>query len=361
MRHDLARVGEVGSCRSRGALRRLRARSLAAAAAGLAAAGLAAGCGSAAAPGTGSASRVTGQVTIAAVPGLDSIPVFLAQQEGLFTKAGLSRIVVRRYSSATAELAALNSGQADIAASDYGDIFLAQARRKDLRVLADGYDASPGVMEVMTWPGSPVRTPANLKNQSVAAPDDDLLATGRHPVSLGTAAAAEVLGDYFPTLQTAPVTWVPMSQQQEVAGLESHHLQAALLGQPYIAEAESQVGAVEVLDAYSASTQSMPLSGYVATSSWVARNSAAVADFRSAIARAKSQASSTAVVDMLLPKIDPGVTQIDANLASPGSYPASTSVTALQRVVRLLWNSPWSRQTFQGLSPPEVTQMVAGG
>ena len=57
-------------------------------------------------------------------------------------------------------VSALQNAQADIAASDYGNVFYAEAyaaRRHDikhplLRILADGYDATAGVLEVLTLP-----------------------------------------------------------------------------------------------------------------------------------------------------------------------------------------------------------------
>src|SRR5215469_16165445 len=139
MRHDP--VGAPEPARSG---RSLRARCLLGAAAALAVT-TAAGCSSAATAG----GTVSATITIAAVPGIDTAPLYLAQKSGDFSANGLTHVVIKPYTTEAAELGALQSGQADIAASDYGDIFFAQSQTANLRVLADSYDAAPGVLEII--------------------------------------------------------------------------------------------------------------------------------------------------------------------------------------------------------------------
>jgi NitT/TauT family transport system substrate-binding protein len=281
---------------------------------------------------------VSGTVTIAAIPGIDTAPLYLAQKNGYFAAEGLSHVVIKTFASESAELTALQGGQADIAASDYGDIFYAQSQSPDLRVLADSYDAAPGVLEIITLPHSPIASPADLAGQTIGVPNDQQLpiSGSDRPLSLETAAATEVLTNYLGNAALS-MNWQPMSQQQEITALEHHDLQAVLISEPYIYEAESQLGAVEVLDAYSGSTAGLPLTGYVATNAWVTHNPAAVADFQAAVGQAQTQASMTGQVQQLLPKTT-GMTAADADLSTIGTYPTSTSVTGLERVVRLLAN-----------------------
>ncbi len=71
-----------------------RARYLLAAASGLAVL-VSAGCaGTASAGGT-----VSDTITIAAVPGVDNAPLYLAQKEGLFAAAGLKNVEIKSYAS----------------------------------------------------------------------------------------------------------------------------------------------------------------------------------------------------------------------------------------------------------------------
>jgi NitT/TauT family transport system substrate-binding protein len=337
--------------------RRIRqARYLLGAASGLAVL-LAAGCaGSSTAGGPDSAT-----ITIAVVPGVDNAPVFLAQKDGLFAAAGLAHVVIKTEPTQTQELSALQNAQAgvDIAASDYGDVFYQQAQSPDLRILADGYDATSGVLEILTLPGSSIKSPLDLANQQVGLPDDDILPVNPgDPVSLEAAAATQVLSNYLGN-DAASVQWQPMSQQQEVTDLVQHRLKAILVSEPYIFQAESQVGAVEVLDACSGSTANLPLYGYVAMNAWVRDNPVAVADFRSAIAKAQAQASMTGEVQRILPRAA-GLTVQDADLVTIGAYPTATSANGLDRVVRLLADYNMIRvgpnASWSGAVPPMIVR-----
>ena len=292
------RLDPAGNLLPKRSRRAVRARHLLAAASGLAVLG-AAGCGGSATAG----GTVASTITIAAVPGVDNAPIYLAKKEGLFAAAGLKNVVIKTFTSQSAELSALQGAHADIAASDYGSIFYQQSQSHDLRILADGYDAGAGILEVLTWPGSGIKSPLDLANQRIGLPADavlpGLLGSG-HPISLAAAAATEVLTNYLGN-NAESVQWAPMQQQQEVKALEQHRIKAILVSEPYIYEAESQAGATSVLDACSGSTASLPLTGYVAMSAWVKDNQAAVADFRQAMATAQSDAAMTGQVQQLLP------------------------------------------------------------
>jgi NitT/TauT family transport system substrate-binding protein len=324
MRLDLAGVLRPGGNRWPA-----RVKCLAALGAGLSLL-LAAGCaGSSSAGGA-----VSARITIGVVPGIDNAPLELAVKEGLFTAAGLSNVTITDYSTESAELAALQSDKVQIAASDYGSIFYAQANMPapNLRILADGYDAAPNVMEILTLPGSAIKSPADLADQTVAIPNDDTL--GSTAISLEQTAATEVLFNYLGNNDTS-VHWLPMPQAQEVTALLDHQVKAILVGEPYIFQAESEAGATEVLDAFSGATAGLPISGYVAMNSWVKDFPAAAADFQAAIGKAQTQAQTAGEVQQLLPGYA-SMTSEDADLATIGTYPNSTSVASLQTVVRLL-------------------------
>jgi NitT/TauT family transport system substrate-binding protein len=347
MRHDPA-LASLPSRLRRGS----RARYVLAPVAALAAL-ISAGCST----GGSAGGAVSNTITIAAVPGIDTAPLYLAQKNGLFAAEGLTHVVIKNYSSEPAELAALQNAQADIAASDYGDIFYAQSQSPDLKVLADGYDATQGVLEVLTLPGSAITSPVNLAGARVGVPDDQVLlglTNSGDPISLDTAAATQVLSNYLGN-NAESVTWVPMSQPDEISALEHGQLAAVLVSEPYIYEAESQVGAVAVLDACSGSTASLPLSGYVAMKAWVKDNPAAVADFQAAIAQAQTQASMSGEVQQLLPRTA-GMSVEDADLSTIGTYPTSTSVVGLERVVRLMWNFNMLKSGEAPSVPPMVVK-----
>lgn len=339
MRLDLA--GVPLPSRSR---RAVKTRHLLAAVSGLAVL-LSAGCGGSGGPG----GPVSSTITIAVVPGIDNAPVYIAAKDGLFTAAGLGHVVIKTYSTEAAEMNALASNQANIAASDYGDIFAAQStdlstRASHLQILADGYDATAGALEVLTWPGSKIKSPAELASSQtgpIGLPSESLLPSYNPssvvgPASLDAAAATNVLSNYLGNAATS-IQWAPMTQAQEVTELRLHQLNAILVSEPYIFQAEQEFGAVEVLDACSGSTTNLPLSGYAATDVWAKQYPSAVADFQSAIAKANADASTIGQVQQILPHFA-GMSVQEADLATVGIYPTTTSANDLDRVVRLLYN-----------------------
>lgn len=311
----------------------------------------AAGCSASGAAG-GSISRT---ITIAAVPGIDDAPLYLAKHDGLFAAAGLQHVVILPESQESNVFSALHGNRAQIAAADYGDILYQQSHKSansaGYKILADGYDAPAGTLEVLTMPKSPIKSPAQLEGATVAVPNDDKLQVkAGSPVSLEAAAATEVLQNYV-GMAPSTVKWDPMPEASEIAALKDGRVQAILVGQPYVFEAEQDDGAVELMDVASGFTANLPLSGYVATSSWAKQNPAAVADFQSALAKAQADASMSGPVQSVLPHYM-GVSSQVADLATIGSYPTTTSATEIARVENML-------STYHMISAsPSIAQMV---
>ena len=103
----------------------------------------------------GSAGEAAGgeQITVAVVPGFANAPLQVAVEHGLFSQRHLD-VTVQTYQNLQQAYDALTSGQADVISGDYAGLLYAQAAqgRPKLRLVADGYDAAPGVMEVLTLP-----------------------------------------------------------------------------------------------------------------------------------------------------------------------------------------------------------------
>ena len=81
---------------------------------------LAVGC-QAASSSTGLPTQQT-PITVAAIKGVDNAPLYLAQRDGAFSRAGLD-VTIRPYASVGLELRALSKGSVNIAAGDYVDFF----------------------------------------------------------------------------------------------------------------------------------------------------------------------------------------------------------------------------------------------
>ncbi len=301
------------------------------------------------------ASHSTGQqITVAAVPGIDNANLFLAKHDGYFSKAGVN-VKIIRYTSVAAEITALNNGTVNIIAADYGNMFYAQsvAPRPIYKVVADGYDAAPGVVEILTLPGSSVKSPDDLSGLRVPVPNSEQVTVQKgDPGSLSLASAVSVLQSDGVNL--AAVDWDPMTQTQEINELVHHQVQAILVTGTSVYQAQ-QEGAVELIDACSGPTAGIPLDGFFATKAWLAENSnsAAAKAFQQGIYNADAAAAMPGPIQAVLPSYA-GLSKEEADLVSTGTYPLSTITASLQRTAALMNNEGMTKIDVN------VAAMVAG-
>ncbi len=310
---------------------------------------IAAGCAAAAAvllagcqaPGTGAA-PATGQappgssITVASVPGVGGAPLYVAQQQGYFRQAGLT-VHIRSFPSAAAEVAALHSGAANVAVGDYADFFYAQVQdaAAPMVVLADGYDAGPNVMDVLVRSDSTITSPQDLLGKTIGTAAPQLMpnSPGGPPYSLETVAASSVLEN--DGIQPNSVTWKPMPANDLIGALRSHLVDAILVTEPQIFQAEIQLGARSVLDACSGETVNLPLDGYFAQASYAKQHQGALAAFHAALLRAQASANQPAPLNAALAHYA-GMSRQTAALITVGVYPTSLKVGSLQRVADLM-------------------------
>lgn len=305
--------------------------------------------------GSGSSGGVSGSgpITVAVVPGIDNAPLRVAVQEGLFRQNGLN-VVVRNYPSIGAEYRALTSGQAQVAAGDYTDFFYMQSGGAKLRLIADGYDAASNSVAILTLPGSKVMTPQDLQGLpgGVAAAPAGLVQAGKAvPFNIQTLAAQEVLQN--DGVSSSTVTWKPMPPQDMIGALRTGQVKAILVTEPYILQAEEQLGAVELVNASTGVTDGLPMSGYFSLASYQHANPSAVQAFQQALAQAQSECAQRGLVQGALSHLT-GMTTGESALVTLGTYPASLNVGQVQRVATLMYDSGMIR------TPVTVSSLTAG-
>ncbi len=280
-------------------------------------------------------------ITVAAVPSVGDAPLYLAGRDGLFTQHGL-KVTIKNYSSLKAEVQALANGQADIAAGDYTDFFGQAGKEfagKDgtgttLRVVADGYDAAPNVMEVLTLPGNNITSPADLQGKTVATPMSQALGfTENQPYNMETLATQTVLRT--DGVSVTSINWKEMSPRNEVQALGDHKASAILVSEPYLFQAQ-QLGAVSVLDSASGVTQNMPLLGYFTTSSYATAHPQSIRAFQAALTQAQTSAAARGQIQSMFTRAI-GISPQDAPLISLGTYPTFFSIGQIQRVADLMY------------------------
>jgi len=300
---------------------------------------LAVGCTSASSP--TAAGRAS--ITVAVTSGADNAPLVIAAKNGLFRDRGLN-VVVKTYTSLRLEFQALKNGSIDIAAGDYADFFYAEAVGKaSLHLVADGYDAMSNVMEVLSLPGSGITTPQDLVNKVVATPEPQLIpanngpyASGSVPYNIETLATEAVLNSEGVT--PTSVAWQPTPPQDMIGELRRGQVSAILATEPYITQAESQLGAVEVMDSCSGLTANLPLSGYFSLAAYARAHGAQLQQFRAALASAQANATAGGSLQAMLPQFT-GMSTQDAALVTIGSFPTSLIVGQVQRVADLMYDS----------------------
>jgi NitT/TauT family transport system substrate-binding protein len=297
-------------------------------------------------PGTGTssgqgASQAQGggqQITVAVVPGFENAPLQVGVKDGLFAQHGLN-VTVQTYQSLQQAYGALTSGQAEVISGDYSGLLYVQAhaRRARLRLIADGYDATPGLMEVLTLPGSSVRVPQDLQGKAVATPPRELAPfSASAPYNIETLATESALQS--DGVSPSSVVWDAMPPGSMISALRDHTVSAIVATEPYILQAETQLGAIELLDACSGVTAGLPLSGYFTTASYAGGNTAAIQAFRAALDEAKASTAEPGTVQSVLRTL-PEMSSREAALVTIGQYPTFLSVGQVQRVADLMYGT----------------------
>jgi NitT/TauT family transport system substrate-binding protein len=288
-------------------------------------------------PGTGAAGSEP--ITVAVVPGIDNASLRVAVQDGLFQEHRL-RVTVKDYQSLGAEFQALTSGQAQIAVGDYTGFLYEQAvGRASLQLIADGYDAAPNSVAILTLPGSGITKPQQLQGQSggVATPPAQVVPySATVPYNIQTLAAEQVLQN--DGVSPSSVNWTQMQAPAMISALRSGQVKAILATEPYILEAEKQLGAIEVVDASSGVTSGLPMSGYFSLASYAHANPSAVQAFQGALSQAQSDCAQRGPVQAVLSKLT-GMSTGDAAQVTLGTYPTSLNAGQVQRVATLMYDS----------------------
>jgi ABC-type nitrate/sulfonate/bicarbonate transport system substrate-binding protein len=288
-------------------------------------------------------------VRVAQTPGVGDAPLFLAFQQGLFRKAGL-QVRITNYGSTRDELVALQQGKADVAFGDYADMFYAQAKggKNGLKlvIVAGGYDALANTMEVLALPPGQhqpaILSPKDLVGKTIGTASAGVMPSNvaGMPYSLDTVATQSVLQNN--SIKPSSISWRPLPpgapQQQLLQDLATHQVNAILATEPTIFEAESQLGAVPVLDSCTGATSNLPLDGYFSTRTFATAHHAKLAAFRDVLLRAQALANNQSAPVRNTLEGSEGMSVQDASLLTIGQYPTTVSVSDLQRVISLMFS-----------------------
>ena len=211
----------------------------------------------------GAGGSVSGTITIAAVPGVDNAPSTWPRKKGCSPPLGLTcrdqdLLEPGRRAERAAERPGRHRGQR------LRQHLLQQAQSHDLRILADGYDAGAASSRCSPCPGSTDQVAAGPgePDRSACPATACCVEPARRsgsPISLDAAAATQVLRNYLGNQAES----VHVGADAAAAG--NHRARAAQAARRSWSASRTstrpraRLGAVEVLDACSGSTASLPL------------------------------------------------------------------------------------------------------
>jgi NitT/TauT family transport system substrate-binding protein len=288
-----------------------------------------AGCGgsgsSAGSSGSGSGLEKT-HLNVGALAVADDAPLYVAIKEGYFKQVGLTVTPVPVAQSTQAIPDMLRGSVDIIAGANYVSFF--QAEAKDVvsfKVLADATHCQPSTFNVMTLPGSGIKTAANLAGKTVAVN----LTNNVQTLTLDAVLKKD-------GVNSSSVHYVEVPFPDMVAALKAHRVDAISAIEPYITASSQQLGAVPVVSQCTGPTAGFPLSGYFATASWAQQNPNTAKAFQKALDKAQALADSNpAVVRQILPTYTK-VTAATANVLKLNTYPATLSDSAMQQVASMM-------------------------
>jgi NitT/TauT family transport system substrate-binding protein len=278
-------------------------------------------------------------LTVAAVPALDSAGLYIAQQRGLFAAEGLHVTIVPAISSATV-IAAQRAGKYDITVGAYVAYMIADAtQHANLRVLAPGSDMAPLTQEVMIAAGSSILSVAGLKGKKIGVNALN---------NIGTLMVSALLADNG--VSPNDVTFVPIPFPAMAAALKAHTVDAAWLPEPFITGAEESIGARSLADVDQGATQNLPVSGYIVTQPWLDKYPNTAAAFRRAVLRAQSIANSNLAAVQNGMVAYGGASRTTAQIAADPTYPLRSNPALLQRIAQLMEQFGMTQQVFNAPS-----------
>ena len=199
-------------------------------------------------------------LTVAVVPAISAAGLYIAQQRGYFTTAGL-RVKIVPVASGIDAIPNLVNGSVDVDEGQWAaDLSAEAAGAVRLYALAAASAGGPGVQEVVVPAGSPVTTVAQLRGKTIA-----VNALGGLAVLL----TDNVLAGHG--VPVKDVHYVPVPCPAMGAALAADRVDAAFIAEPSLSAAEIAGGAVPLFDVNQGAAQNFPISGYVVTQAWIAR------------------------------------------------------------------------------------------
>ena len=218
---------------------------------------LAAGC-SAAASTTAPSTPEEPDITVAAIPAVNLVGLYIAQDDGLFAQQGL-HVTIAKIPSSQAIIPDQLNGHVDITAGSYVAYISAQAAGARFRILAEASILGPGTRALVATADSPLTTIAGLAGKKIGVNGTNSIGTLLVSALLAERGISPGKVDFITDKQGFPV--MPGQLRDGV-------WDAAFLAEPYVSVAGEEYGEKVLADLDQGATLNFPIDGYVATQAW---------------------------------------------------------------------------------------------
>jgi NitT/TauT family transport system substrate-binding protein len=286
----------------------------------------------------------TTTLNVGVVPAMDSAGFFVAYNEGLFAKEGLTINYKPATSSETAIQQQL-AGQLQISAGNYVSYIEAAAKGDPLEVVSEGSVMQQGAQTVFVMPSSHITSLSQLKGKliGVNAPNniDYLLdvsvlkENGINPKDVEFPTGKDKASAQYKDDGAIPFPFM-------AGELKSGELAAATLPEPFASLAEQDDGAIPLTDLNQGATTDFPIEGYVVTKAWAQQNPHTLQRFLAALSAGQEIADTDrAAVEKAFEDLKGGPNgQVPADIAAVmalDTYPIGIDQTRLQRVADVMY------------------------
>ena len=283
-------------------------------------------------------------ITVAAIPSADLAGLYVAQDQGLFTKVGL-HVTITKIASSKAVIAAQLDGKVDISAGSYVGYIAAQAAGARFRILAEASTLRPDTRTLVVTPNSGIATIADLVGKKIGLNGTN---------SIGTLLISTLLQEHG--ISPSKVHFVTdQNGFPDIPGqLQKDAWQAGFLAEPYVTMAEEKYGDQELADLDQGATVNFPIDGYVATQAWTLRHPKTAAAFVRAIEEGQTLANTdVTVVRAAMAVSDQLAPMVTAVMALPGYPIGPVDETRIQRTAEAMLE-------FGMLSPQDTAEVEQG-
>jgi NitT/TauT family transport system substrate-binding protein len=291
--------------------------------------GLVAGCSSAqnAALTSAEFKPETPDITVAAIPTVDLVGLYIAQDDGLFAKQGL-HVTIETIPSSKAIVADQLKGEVDISAGSYLGYISAQAAGARFRILAEASTLRPDCRVLVTPAGSPITSVDELVGKKIGVNGTN---------SIGTLLISALLAEHGISPSKVHFVTDPKGFPAMPAQLARGDWNAAFLAEPYVTTAEEDYGEAVLADLDQGAVLNFPIDGYVATQAWAEAHPKTAAAFVRAIEEGQLLADrDPTAVQAAMSKSDDLPTKVTGVMALPSFPTGPVDETRMQRTAEAM-------------------------